>query len=220
MLYYPTLKNRLYAFMRSTTIGHVYKISGYALFLLLVLLLVNQLGQHQSNVRKNGYCTTINGHPRYDSTRTSSRSCIPCPPHGECIGGELFCHPLYRPHRSLLNKMVNFVWPTPQTCTKDPALLQRSMKMKSKILHYLARHQGDQQCNNYQLGLLLRNSKRSQPVSFPIAKIKASVIMHDLKHTADLPHVSNQDQQVELDHLLEQALNLAMESPHVVTWRR
>ncbi|KAI8333465.1 Man1-Src1p-C-terminal domain-containing protein [Chlamydoabsidia padenii] len=201
MLYYPNISNRLYAYMRILTIRHFYTFGICFMALSFCLLLVHQVEQHYSNLRQNGYCDSFNS--------GSTAPCIPCPPHGECIDGRLYCHPLYQPYRSTFNTMVNLVWPTSESCIKDPKMLKLASKIQDKIINYIARRQGDSLCRKY---------IKKTPDTMDLPRTHVSSMMDALKSSFGLPPAINQSHQIALDHLLELGLNLTMENPHVSSW--
>ncbi|CAO3595448.1 unnamed protein product [Absidia cylindrospora] len=175
-----------------------------------------------SVVRQNGYCDSY-----YQSSGESTgvthlrggKACIPCPANGECINGELFCKPLYRPHRSFLNKLVNVVWPTAQQCTRDPVMISYATKMERKMRRYLSRQQGNLQCRDSRLISSTYNTP-THPITFPLVRTEASHMMATLKHSFGLPPAYNQNHQVELDHLATLALNMVQKNQHVIAWEK
>lgn len=156
--------------------------------------------------QKNGYCQN---YPKTVNNTSPSRlfsmlppSCIPCPDHGICSGGELVCDTLYERKTPFYN--IGHVLPIADDCVHNSVLGKYVGSVERKIKKELAIRQGLLACEH-------EHSHPNEPV--PTARISVVDVLADLKLNMkdNLP-------KDKIEEILVIALSAVLEDPKVHYW--
>lgn len=175
-------------------------------------LLVGSIGLVITSIarKNNGYC---NSYPKEVNQTESTTgffsllpsSCIPCPDHGVCKGGELMCDSLYERRTPLYN--FHHWLPVGDDCVHNSVLGKYIAKVERHIKHKLATEQGKATCEH-----LLAHPDQS-PGEVPPTRVAVKDIMADLNRSIK-SHLPAE----KMEEILVIALSAVLEDPKVHYW--
>ncbi|ORX61574.1 hypothetical protein DM01DRAFT_1342543 [Hesseltinella vesiculosa] len=209
LLYYPSLhyyRQMSARFFRARILPN--------LFILVVVCfsvstLLTMFYSSRAQLLQNGYCDSAFQQYRLTSDVSfidPMPKCIPCPDHASCRDGQLMCDPLYLPHRSLTNRLVNLFYPLASTCQKNKLLDQSVTNVEAKILRLLARIQGEAMC---------RQSWSLRTPSNPDSLVRTDARYIRNAIQSDPPSDNSNIKQLEQEYVVNQAWDLVLNNPNV-----
>ncbi|KAG2202065.1 hypothetical protein INT47_006257 [Mucor saturninus] len=176
-------------------------------------LLIGSIGLVITSIarKNNGYC---NSYPKDVNQTTNSNtgffsllpsSCIPCPDHGVCKGGELSCDGLYERKTPIYN--FHHLLPIADDCVHNSALGKYIAKVERHIKYKLATEQGKATCEH-----LLAHPDHL-PRDVPPTRIAVKDIMDDLNRSIQSHLPADK-----MEEILVIALSAVLEDPKVHYW--
>ncbi|KAI7890420.1 uncharacterized protein EV154DRAFT_252033 [Mucor mucedo] len=176
-------------------------------------LLIGSIGLVITSIarKNNGYCNTYpkdvnqtaNSNTGFFSLLPSS--CIPCPDHGVCKGGELTCDGLYERKTPIYN--FRHFLPIADDCVHNSALGKYIAKVERHIKYKLATEQGKATCEH-----LLAHPDHL-PRDVPPTRVAVKDIMDDLNRSIQSHLPADK-----MEEILVIALSAVLEDPKVHYW--
>lgn len=158
--------------------------------------------------KNNGYCNNY-----YNEVNTTENdglfsilpsSCIPCPDHGVCKGGELICDTLYEKKTPIYN--LGHVFPIADDCVHNSVLGKYVAKVERHIKQKLATEQGKATCEHL-------FAHPESPGEIPPTRVAVKDIIEDLNATIK-SHLPAE----KMEEILVIALSVVLEDPKIHFW--